>query len=237
MSTKDTQNWPKSADKEQNRARILRLLGAGPKRFTDLQKETGFSPRGLTTMLKDLEGQHKIEKTTLESGKEAYRATKSGESWLMKYIGIVALANLLRDEGSDYYEDHSFMRGSMYFYEMPWGVQDDLMVDKNLENPITKETAFELQRLLYRLIKEDYKNNKIHLDATKKGNILLGFMINYDELVKSINENSLEYRESISEKELDILYKRENGDATKSDMEELAKLKQKTLQKLEKKLK
>ncbi|NDB47401.1 MAG: hypothetical protein EB163_09040, partial [Nitrososphaeria archaeon] len=231
------QNWPKSTDKEQNRARILRLLGTGPKRFTDLINETRFSPRGLTTMLKDLEGHHKIEKTTLQNGKEAYRATKSGETWLMKYIGIVALANLLRDEGADYYEDRSSMHGFKYFYEMPWGVQDDMMVDKNLENPITKETAAELQKLLYRLIKKDFKDKKINLDPTKNGNILLGFMIDYSELVKSILENSLEYRESISEKELDILYRRENGDVTKADMEELIKLKQKTLQKLEKKLK
>jgi hypothetical protein len=237
MSTEGTQNWPKSTDKEQNRARIIRLLGSGPKRFTDLLNETGFSPRGLTTMLKDLEKAHRVEKTALENGKEAYKATKSGESWLMKYVGIVSMANFLRDEGADYYEDHSFMRGSMYFYEMPWGVQDDIMVDRNLENPISKETAFELQRLLYQKIKEDYKNNKIQLDPTKKGDILLGFMIDYENLVKSINENSLEYRESISERELDILYKREDGTATKADMEELAKLKQKTLQKLEKKLK
>ncbi|NDB91007.1 MAG: hypothetical protein EB166_09450, partial [Thaumarchaeota archaeon] len=81
------------------------------------------------------------------------------------------------------------------------------------------------------------KDKKINLDPTKNGNILLGFMIDYSELVKSILENSLEYRESISEKELDILYRRENGDVTKADMEELIKLKQKTLQKLEKKLK
>jgi hypothetical protein len=237
MSTEGTQNWPKSTDKEQNRARIIRLLGSGPKRFTDLLNETGFSPRGLTTMLKDLEKAHRVEKTALENGKEAYKATKSGESWLMKYVGIVSMANFLRDEGADYYEDHSFMRGSMYFYEMPWGVQDDMMVDKNLENPITRETAIEMQKLLYRLVKKDFKDKKIHLDATKGGNILLGFMIDYSELVKSILENSLEYRESISEKELDILYKREDGTATKADMEELAMLKQKTLQKLEKRLK
>jgi hypothetical protein len=237
MSAKDTQNWPKSKDKEQNRARILRLLGAGPKRFTDLQKETEFSPRGLTTMLTDLLKAHKIEKTNLENGKEAYKATKSGESWLMKYVGIVSMANFLRDEGADYYEDRSSMHGFKYFYEMPWGVQDDMMVDKNLENPITRETAIEMQKLLYRLVKKDFKDKKIHLDATKGGNILLGFMIDYSELVKSILENSLEYRESISEKELDILYKREDGTATKADMEELAMLKQKTLQKLEKRLK
>lgn len=234
MSTNDAQNWPKSTDKEQNRARIVRLLGTGSKRFTDLLNETGFSPRGLTTMLNDLVTAHKIEKTTLENGKEAYKATKSGESWLMKYIGIVSMANFLRDEGADYYEDRSFMRGSMYFYEMPWGVQDDIMVDRDLENPITKETAFELQRLLYKRIKEDYKNNKVQLDPSKRGNILLGFMIDYEELVKSIQQNSLEYSESISKRELDILYKREKGTVTEADMEELAKLKQKTLQKLEK---
>lgn len=237
MSTNDAQNWPKSTDKEQNRARIVRLLGTGPKRFTDLLNETKFSPRGLTTMLKDLEKAHRIEKTTLENGKEAYRATKSGETWLMKYIGIVSMANFLRDEGADYYEDRSSIHGFKYFYEMPWGIQDDIMVDKDLENPITKHTAAELQRLLYRLIKKDFKDGKINLDPTKGGNILLGFMISYGDLVKSIQENSLEYFESISERELDILYKRENGAATESEMEELARLKQKTLQKLEKKLK
>ncbi|NDB47323.1 MAG: transcriptional regulator [Nitrososphaeria archaeon] len=237
MSAKGAQNWPKSADKEQNRARIIRLLDSGPKRFTDLLNETKFSPRGLTTMLKDLEKAHRIEKTTLENGKEAYRATKSGESWLMKYIGIVSMANFLRDEGADYYEDRSSMHGFKYFYEMPWGIQDDMMVAKNLENPVTKETAAELQKLLYRLVKKDFKDKKIHLDTTKGGNILLGFMIDYSEFVESIQQNSLEYRESISEKELDILYKRENGDATKAEMEELAQLKQKILQKLEKKLK
>jgi hypothetical protein len=233
--SKDTQNWPKSADKEQNRARILRLLDTGPKRFTDLLKETGFSPRGLTTMLKDLEGAHKIEKTRLQNGRESYRATKSGESWLMKYVGIVALANFLRDEGGKYYEHHSGINTVMTNIDLTWGIQVDMLVGKNLENPITSDTAHKLERLLYKQIKEDIKNKKIHLDQSKKGDILLGFMINYEDLVKSIQENSLEYLDNMSKQEWDLYDRKDNETITKKEFDELqTKLREKTKKKLEK---
>ena len=99
---------------------------------------------------------------------------------------------------------------------------------------IQKETANNIHRLLYHNIIQDAKNKKITLDESKTGQVILGFMIDYKELVKSIKDKSLDYMDEMSEKEKDFLEKYEYGTATKEDIDEQKRLRTITKAKMRK---
>ena len=79
-----------------------------------------------------------------------------------------------------------------------------------------------------------HKNKKIKLDDTKDGRIILGFTIEYKDLVKSIKEKSLDYIGVMTKKEKDILAKFEDGTATGEDIDEQKRLRNITKAKLRK---
>jgi len=213
---------------------ILRLLDdKGPHSFSKLEESTQLFPGTLNAVLNDLEGDKKIERIAHE-GKMAYAITKKGRGTIVE-LGILGVeATDVMQKGGVYLEDYSNWRGTMYFYDLPSGMQDDLILDKNLKklNPITKETASELHKLLYRCIKEDAKKRRIHLDGTKDGKVILGFNIDYKGLVKSIEEQSMDYLEIMSDREENLWAKIESGTLKKKERDELDKLRQMTRVKL-----
>jgi len=216
------------------KASILRLLDdKGPHSFSKLEEITQLFPGTLNAVLNDLEEDKKIERITHER-KMAYAITKKGRGTIVE-LGILGVeATDLMQKGGVYLEDYSNWRGTMYFYDLPWCMQDDLILDKNLKklNPITKETATELQKLLYRCIKEDAKKRRIHLDGTKDGKVILGFNIDYKGLVKSIEEQSMDYLEIMSDREENLWAKIDSGTLKKKERDELDKLRQMTRVKL-----
>ncbi len=220
--------------REMRKADILRLLDdKGPHSFSKLEKITHLFPGTLNAVLNDLDGDEKIERIAHE-GKMAYAITKKGRGTIVELGILGVVATEVMQKGGVYHEDYSNWRGSMYFNNLPWGVQDDLILDKNLKklNPITKKTTSELQKLLYRCIKEDVKKRKIHLDETKDGKVILGFNIDYKDLVKSIQEQSMDYLDVISDRELDLLEKWEHGTIKAEEREEFDRLRQMTKVKL-----
>jgi len=206
------------------KASILRLLDdKGPHSFSKLEENTQLFPGTLNAVLNDLDGDKKIERIAHE-GKLAYAITKKGRGTIVE-LGILGVeATDVMQQGGVYFEDYSNWRGTMYLYDLPWGMQDDLILDKNLKklNPITKKTVSELQELLYRCIKEDVKKRRIHLDET----------IDYKDLVKSIEEQSMDYLEIMSDKEEKLWAKIEDGILKKGEKDELDKLRQMTRVKL-----
>ena len=226
-------NWTQQRIKEQNRQQILAILGTKPCRFTDLLKKTGYSPRGLTSMLKDLTIEKKIKKT-IHEGKTAYTLTKGSMMTFHQVTEIGFISDGIQKDGGIYHHGYSEMKYSRVFSDFPWGIQDDLILDKSIDkkiNPITKEIVSDLQEQIYEKIKDNVKNNKIKLDREKKGQIILGFIIDYKKLVESIDENSLEYYKNVTKKELDLLYKIEHETITDKELELFYKLRTRTKEK------
>jgi len=106
--------------------------------------------------------------------------------------------------------------------------------DKSLQklNPISKDTARAVNELLYHCIKEDVRKRKVRLDANKDGKIILGLTIDYQDLVKSINEQSLYYLENMSKKERDLFDRVGDRTMNHSEKEELEKLRKQTKAKI-----
>ena len=221
--------WVQNQLKEQNRKKIIKLLEKTPKRFKDLLTESGFSPRGLSSMLKDLEDAKKIEKT-LHEGKEAYALTKSGLEALRKIPEVARILDTL-DKGGVYDEDFSAMWASMMLSRLSWGIKDDLLIDKKIDdrfNPLNKEIVLELQEQLYNKIYENVKKRKTLINESFDCNLMLEFSIDYKELVKSIKENSLLYYKNITEKELDLCEKLDHGKFTDKDVKSFNKIRNAT---------
>ena len=67
------------------------------------------------------------------------------------------------------------------------------------------------------------KAKKIMLDSSKRGTIVLGFEIDYNELVNSLNHKDvLRIRENVTEPELDIFERFQTGKQTKKDLEKFS---------------
>lgn len=222
---KTTPDLDYSLPKEIRKNRVLSFLENGPQSHKELEAKYGRGPSSITRLLIELEEDKKISRT-IHNKKPAYEITKKGKNSLLSFGIIGMLINKILGLGGLYQEDYSNLRGSMYYNQLPWGIQDDLVYDKKLEkyNPITKETASKIQKLLYNSIKEDVKNRKIKLDESKDGLVILGFIIDYKDLVKSIKENSMEYVEMMTEKEQDILAKYEDDSLTDNDISEHKRL-------------
>ena len=225
--------WVQNQMKEHNRQKIIKMLEKTPKRFKDLLGESRYSPRGLSTMLKDLEEAKQIEKT-IHDGKEAYALTKGGQDYLRQIPQIAHILDTL-DKGGAYHEDFSVMWGSMMLSRLSWGIKDNLLIDKKVDdrlNPIKKEIVFGLQEQLYNKIYENVKNKKTLINDSLDYNLVLEISIDYKELVKSIRENSLLYYKNITEKELDLCEKLDNGKATDRDVKAFHKIRDKTMMRL-----
>lgn len=201
--------------KDLNRLRILRFLKDGPKRFSELERISGRSPRGLSEMLKDLRKQGHIE-FVIHKDRQAYAITKKGKELFSKFSMLGMTGTQIMEEGGKYVEDFSNQSATMLFCEYPWGIRDDILLDKDLTklNPITKDTAIAIQEFLFKRIHSDYKNENIQIDKTKQGDILWGFSIDYKELVKSLKHNSLKRYNNITEEELDLCELRDKGTIT-----------------------
>jgi DNA-binding HxlR family transcriptional regulator len=225
--------WVQSQMRENNRKNIIKLLEKTPKRFGELLSESGYSPRGLSSMLKDLESEKKIERT-IHDGKEAYTLTKSGKDLLRQIPSVAYILDTL-DKGGVYYEEFSLVWNSMMYSRLSWGIKDSLLMDKEIDdkiNPLKKEMVIELQEKLYEMIYDNVKKRKTLLNDSLDLNLVLEISIEYKELVKSIREKSLLYYKNITEKELDLCEKINNGNFTKQDAESFDKLRNKTKIKL-----
>ena len=195
-----------------NRFQILKILKKeGPQRFKELEEKTGRSPRGLNNMLKDLLEAKRIEKV-IHKGYQAYGLTETGTE-TFRNLDLVLSSRRDMMIGGTYYNSYSNMWGSVLFCDLPWGIDDDLILSKNIPeeaNPITQETVIAMQEFLFKKLLSDVKNKKIKLDKTKKGSIILEFSIGYGELVESLEKNSLKIYKNITEEELDLYQKIED---------------------------
>jgi len=224
-----------SVARDIRKASILRALHThGAQSFNDLQRLVKYYPGTLTSLLVDLDSEGKIEQVPHER-KLAYTITKKGKNAYIElgFLGV-DVTEIMHNDGI-YHDDYSNEYGGMlYYWQLAWGIQDDIVYDKSLQklNPISKDTARAVNELLYHCIKEDVRKRKISLDTKKNGKIILGLTIDYQDLVKSINEQSMYYLENMSKKERDLFDKVGDRTMNNSEKEELEKLRKQTKAKI-----
>ena len=189
--------------KELNRSGVMTCLKDEAKRFKDLKKMTGLSPMGLTKILSGLEEEGLIGRKT-EGRWSSYILTRKGEKMLFKMTTLDMIISKIQDDGGKYHHDYSDAKGSMELSGLVWGIQDDLVIGKDIgekDNPMLPGIVRSTQAHIFREIKSAVKNNLIKLDEKKKGQMVLGFVIDYDDLVKSINDDSLsQYGKTVDKK-------------------------------------
>lgn len=221
--------------RERSRNKVLIVLKNEPKRFKDLEKETELSPAGLTQILKILRTENTIEHTLID-GKSGYKLTKKGIRSLDDIINLANDVNTIRNRGGKHFRDYSSLWGSIVSSKLPWGIESDLTLDKNLNalHLLTEKDVQDIEELVFKIIAKNTKKRK--LNEEQSGEIVLGFKIDYNELIKSINEDSLEYYENISKKESDILWELEKDDRvfTNQEFNQWKKLRKDTYAKIKK---
>ena len=200
VQSKPKRNLPA---RDMYKGKVLQILKGDPLPFNEISRRTKIWPAMLTSILVDLVKDKKLEQVPHE-GRLAYKITKNGIKTIVD-LGILGVeATEIMQKGGIYHDNYSNQYGEMqYYWQLAWGIQDDIVYDKSLQklNPISEDTARAVNKLLYQLIKEDVKNRKIILDANKNGKIILGLTIDYQDLVKSINEQSMYYLENMSKEE------------------------------------
>jgi len=214
---------------------ILRILNeSGPLPYTRLKEKAKLYPGIFTAILNDLGKEGKIEKVE-HQGKIAYTITKKGKDTVIELGFLGVDVPEIMHNGGIYHDDYSNRHNTMiYSWELSWGIQDDIVYDNSLKklNPISKDTARAVHELLYHCIKEDVRKRKIILDTNKDGKIILGLTIDYQDLVKSINEQSMYYLEKMSKKEHDLFDRVGDRTMNHSEKEELEKLRKQTKAKI-----
>lgn len=183
--------------KEGNRLLILMLLQNGPKRFRDLQKETDLSAMGLANILKDLASKSKSTEakiTKKQIGKwPVYEITESGISLIRNTMTLGIIADEIVKDDGQYFHNYSKIYSSIE-KSGPWGIQDDIIINKDLEK--------EIPVFLHKIIKDTHVNiykkfqDIMYTDTDPmkviEKRIVIGFVIDTTGLLQSIKENSIE---------------------------------------------
>ena len=221
-----------SIKRERSIGKINRVLEKTPKGFTEIQKETGLSPAGLNGTLKLMKYRNLVEKI-LVNNKEKYKLTKKGMAWFEKNTYLTYdIENIRERDGVHYPEPSSFYPIAIQ-YGFPWGIHSDIVVDKDIVNLkiLQPKDVVEIEELVYKKIK---KNIRKHKQNVENGKIVLGFSINYNEVIKSIQKRSLAYVNHISDEEIKIWkkYDMSLNDISAKDSEKLAKIRKKTYEKI-----
>ena len=173
--------------REENRNKILSLLKDSPQRFSELEKLTGFSPGGLTKILDELLQKKKIIKI-VKDNKLAYSLKKGIRLDEIFFLGRILYE--IKERGGQSYIDYTHSRENLPPEKVPWGIESHLVLDKNIEeknlNPILKKDVVEMEQSLFKSIGKKIRNKKLKIDEHLQGTIVLGFRVDYSELVSGL---------------------------------------------------
>jgi len=218
-----------------SQSKIINSLRKGAKRFTDLKKDTRLSDAGLNETLKVMKKENVVE-LILVDDKQRYRLTKKGENIIEKYLYLSHDIDDIRYRDGVHYRDYSTLYNSILASNLPWGIESDLTMDIEIKelNLLSPKDVIEIEELVFKKIKDNIKEKK--LNQKQDGKMVLGFCIDFNEVVKSIEEKSLGYTKHISEEEIKILNKIDGSpDAlTKKEEKRLQLLRKKTYKKIKK---
>ncbi len=173
--------------REENRSKVLSLLKDSPQRFSFLEKSTGFSPAGLTNILDELLQNKKLIKI-VKDNKLAYSLKKGINLGEILFLGRVLYE--IKERGGKIYIDYTHSREDLPPEKVPWGVESHLVLDKNIDeknlNPISKKDVAEMEQWLFKKIMKKVKKKRIKVDEDQEGTIVLGFRMDYGELISGV---------------------------------------------------
>ncbi len=178
--------------KDAHRDKILTLLKDGPQRYSFLQKSTGHSPGGLTTILNELIGNNLITKT-VENNKLVYKLTKKGRREFEEVFLLSDVLSQIKLRGGKY------LSGGVPLQQVEqpplyWPTMVHLAVDKEIDDVlqiIPKEYLIQIQFDLINFMVEQVKKQKISLNEKLQKQIVIGIEIDYSELDKMIKNHSV----------------------------------------------
>lgn len=190
--------------REANRMNVLSFLKIGtPIRFKELKDLTKLSQMGLYKILKELE-ENKVIRYYHIGKTPVYEITKKGLASFSETMTLGIIMDQIQKEDGEYHRDYSRRKTMMETQGLSWGIQDDIVINKDLENKIQSllyDIIKNIQNTIYNNTKEISKMKNIDVKDIKNKKIVLGLIIEYDELIKSINEESLEIYQKISKKQ------------------------------------
>jgi DNA-binding HxlR family transcriptional regulator len=180
-----------------NRMFVLSLLKDEPMRFSELQDLSGMSPRGLAKVLANL-GDGKLISREMKGRWPAYIITKKGRDTLLETMTLGIISDEIVKANGQYFHDYSKIYSSIE-KSGPWGIKDDIIINKELEK--------EIPEFLYKIIKDMHVNiykkfqdiMDTDVDPMKVINqrIVVGFVIDTTGLLQSIKEDSIEILEQL----------------------------------------
>ena len=221
--------------RERSRNKVLIALKKEPMRFTDLKTETKLSAVGLTSILKILQEEKEITQELIEN-KIKYKLTKKGTISLSDLNFLSITLTNIKSRNGKYYSTYSQLNPSMNSSSLPWGIESDLTIDKEIDslNLLKRSDVSEIEELLFRKISKNISKKMI--DKKLIGEMVLGFTIDYPELIQSIKRQSLDYMNNISEKESKLLNKFEIDpeSLTEKELKRMNVLREETRKKLKK---
>lgn len=221
--------------RERSKGLIIKSLEKEPKRFKELQSETELSAVGLSDTLKVMKDENMVE-TILEGRNNKYRLTKEGENVIEKFLYLSYDINAIRSRYGEHRRDYSTIYNTMLASRLPWGIESDLTLDSEIKDLklLQPKDVIEIEELVFKKIANNLKKKK-----TKKvefGKMILGFSIDYNELIKSIEKKSLAYINHISKEEIKLHEKFDGSpdSLTEKEYKRLEKLRNKTYSKIKK---
>jgi|SRR5579875_1706023 len=173
--------------KSRNETTILKALSEKPMRFRNLKEITELSQMGLTTILKRLQSENKIEKTLFENH-EAYRLTKNGQDYLKRMWMILYEICEMQSVKTNY--NSNYFSGANIKWSLLTEIESPYIDYRDFIRRITEDYL----RLVLLSIKERYlitnddKTYSISNSEEIKGKHIVAFEVDFD----SIREN-LEY--------------------------------------------
>ncbi len=219
--------------REKSQSLVIKSLLNTPLRFNELRKETGLSSRGLNETLKLMKNYNVVEPVIIDN-KSKYRLTKDGENLIEKYLFLSFDIEQIRFRDGMHFRDYSTMCNTIIPQSLPWGIESDLTVDAEIHslNLLTSKDVIEIEELIFRKISKNIHKNNI--DEKKKGKMVLGFCIDYPNLIKSIEKQSLDYINNISKEELNLndKYNDDPESLTKKEFKRMNDLRVKTYGKI-----
>ncbi|MCH7561116.1 MAG: hypothetical protein IIC67_07100 [Thaumarchaeota archaeon] len=163
---------------------ILDALKDSPQRFTDLLTISKLSPAGLTNILKSMIKEKSIKQNPTD---KMYSFTNLGLE-LLKSADITHILNRIRNDDGVYYRNYSGVFDTILSHKNTGVIYPFLCIDKNLDslNLLSTDDVKEVNKLLLKKLSNSINRNKLIEKNT--GEIVLGFVINYQNAEKILKK-------------------------------------------------
>lgn len=209
--------------KKRNKLEILTAIENNECSLSELVKITELSRPAILEHLDEMQKEKLIEKKfpkTKQKGKRiVYAILDKGRKTINVERGYQMLLEGLIKNGRIIF-GYSELGMTLTRCSLPWGIDPYLIMEKNLEKLKLLEynDVEEIEKLLYRKIASKIKYiqerrtkfREESLESLKKDKFVLGFIIDLPQVHKSINKNSLDEIENMSDEEISSHFKSAN---------------------------